>query len=200
MVCLFVAADLLGFRATMRPRCNAPGGRMGVVRGVPSAARVGGPSPRHGRKLRTARLPVAVSGCWIVGRGERTSLRLARQAGIVTVPSFIATLVQRPAMIWSRRSGQAYNGRIEAGFDFLGCRFGQAQLELARQTVRKHVERLLRLYEQQAKKKATPCEVALALGAYVKRWRLWCRAGLGSSLSGSWSYEGTVPVLLSQGP
>lgn len=35
------ATNLLGFRATMRPRCHAPGGRMGVVRGGDDSARVG---------------------------------------------------------------------------------------------------------------------------------------------------------------
>lgn len=70
-------------------------------------------------------------------------------------------------------------GRIEKGFDFLGYHFSRGPLSLAKQTVRKHVERVLRLYEQQATKKATPSEVALVLGAHVKRWRRWCRAGLG---------------------
>jgi RNA-directed DNA polymerase len=69
-------------------------------------------------------------------------------------------------------------GRIAQGFDFLGYRFGGENLHLADKTVRKHVERLLRLYEQQANKKVTPLEVACVLGDYVKRWRRWCRAGL----------------------
>ena len=38
---------------------------MGVVRGGPRAARLGGPSPRHGGELRTA----GPSGCWSVGVG-----------------------------------------------------------------------------------------------------------------------------------
>lgn len=73
---------------------------------------------------------------------------------------------------------KTFIGRIEAGFDFLGYHFGQAPLQLARQSVRKHIERLLRLYEQQTRKKATPSEVALVLGAYVKRWWCWCNAEL----------------------
>lgn len=95
---------------------------------------------------------------------------------------------------------KTFIGRIAKGFDFLGYRFGPGPLQLATQTVRKHVERLLRLYEQQAKKKATPLEVARVLGDYVKRWRRWCSAGLGSLVGWTSSYDGTVPVLLSQGP
>jgi len=56
--------------------------------------------------------------------------------------------------------------------------FSQGPLQLAQQTVEQHAERLLRLYERQAKIRATPSEVARVLGAYVKRWRRWCRAGL----------------------
>jgi hypothetical protein len=37
---------------------------------------------------------------------------------------------------------------------------------------------IIRLYEQLSKKKATPEEVASALGLYVKRWRRWTQAGL----------------------
>ena len=44
-----------------------PGVGMGVVRGSPRAARVGGPSPRHGVKLRTARLPDTASWRQVVG-------------------------------------------------------------------------------------------------------------------------------------
>lgn len=33
------------------------------------------------------------------------------------------------------------------------------------------LERLLQLYQQQAKKKATPIEVARVLGDYVKHWQ-----------------------------
>lgn len=57
----------------------------------------------------------------------------------------------------------------------------------------KHAERLLWLYEQQTNKKATPMEVAGVLGAYVKRWRRWCNAGLGSVVTVSLPDGGMLP-------
>lgn len=73
-------------------------------------------------------------------------------------------------------------GRIERGFDFLCYHFSRGPLQLAAQTVLKHVSHLRRLYEQQTKKKATSKEVASVLGAYVKRWRAWCSAGLATEM------------------
>jgi len=77
---------------------------------------------------------------------------------------------------------KTFIGRIEKGFDFLGYCFGGATLRLARQTVERHAQRLLRLYERQAKSRATPNEVARALGGYVTRWISWCTAGLVGAL------------------
>lgn len=76
---------------------------------------------------------------------------------------------------------KTFIGRIERGFDFLGYHFSRGPLQLAAQTVQKHVSHLRWLYEQQTKKKVTSKEVASVLGAYVKRWRAWCRAGLSDS-------------------
>lgn len=73
-----------------------------------------------------------------------------------------------------------YIGKIEKGFDFLGYHFSRKPLQLAPITVKKHVERYRRLYEQQRNKKAISEEVALVLGDYVKRWQCWCTAGLGN--------------------
>ncbi len=73
---------------------------------------------------------------------------------------------------------KTFIGRIEKGFDFLGYHFSREPLKLADITVRKHVERLHRLYEQQSKTKANPQQIALVLGEYVKRWQRWCTAGL----------------------
>jgi hypothetical protein len=42
---------------------------------------------------------------------------------------------------------------------------------------------IIRLYEQLSKKKATPEEVASALGLYVKRWRRWTSSGLSGALA-----------------
>ena len=73
---------------------------------------------------------------------------------------------------------KTFIGKIAKGFDFLGYHFSRKKLRLADITVRKHVERLRRLYEQQRETKATSEEIALVLGEYVKRWQGWCTAGL----------------------
>ena len=75
--------------------------------------------------------------------------------------------------------------KIEKGFDFLGYHFSREPLCLASITIRKHVEHIHRLYEQQIKKKATSEEMALVLGQYVKRWQCWCTAGLSDITLGS---------------
>ena len=73
---------------------------------------------------------------------------------------------------------KTFIGKIEKGFDFLGYHFSREALKLARNTIKKHVARLYRLYEQQTKKKATSEEVAFVLGNYIQRWQCWCTAGL----------------------
>ena len=89
---------------------------------------------------------------------------------------------------------KTFIGKIERGFDFLGYKvnraseregalghhFSREPLRLAAITIRKHVECIRRLYEQQRMKKATSEEAALVLGNYVKRWQCWCTAGLHS--------------------
>ena len=69
---------------------------------------------------------------------------------------------------------KTFIGRIERGFDFLGYHFGPAGLAVARETIRKFVERALRLYEQE------PGDLSRVscFGAYVRRWRSWANAGL----------------------
>ena len=74
---------------------------------------------------------------------------------------------------------KTYIGKIDKGFDFLGYHFSKEPLQLAHQTVKKHVEHLYRLYEQQIKTNATSSVVALVLGDYATRWQRWCVAGLG---------------------
>ncbi|WP_110338554.1 reverse transcriptase domain-containing protein [Nitrosomonas sp. Nm84] len=71
---------------------------------------------------------------------------------------------------------KTFIGRIEKGFDFLGYHFSREPLHVANITIKKHAERIIRLYEQQKTKKATSEEMALVLGLYVKRWRRWCGA------------------------
>ena len=77
-----------------------------------------------------------------------------------------------------KHPGKTFIGRIEKGFDFLGYHFSRNPLKLADITVKKHVERMYRLYEQQKTKKATSTEIALILDNYVKRWQCWCQAGI----------------------
>jgi len=73
---------------------------------------------------------------------------------------------------------KTFIGRIEKGFDFLGYHFSKKPLRLADITVKKHVEHIYRLYEQQKTKKAISDEMALILDNYVKRWQCWCQVGL----------------------
>lgn len=73
---------------------------------------------------------------------------------------------------------KTFIGRIEKGFDFLGYHFSTGPLTLAEKTWEKHALQIVRLYEQQRKKKATSNEVASSLGLYVTRWRRWAVAGL----------------------
>jgi RNA-directed DNA polymerase len=68
---------------------------------------------------------------------------------------------------------KTFIGRISRGFDFLGYRFTPAGLSVARQTVRRCVERVHRLYEQGAD--------AVRIGGYVRRWCTWVMSGLSSS-------------------
>ncbi len=64
---------------------------------------------------------------------------------------------------------KTYVGRIEKGFDFLGYHFGPAGLAVARETIRKFVERALRLYEQESGDHSKVSR----FGAYVRRWTSW---------------------------
>ena len=77
---------------------------------------------------------------------------------------------------------KTFIGKIERGFDFLGYHFSRKPLRLASITIRKHVEHIYRLYEQQ---KANPDRAAL-LGQYVKRWQCWCTAGLSGITLGAY--------------
>ena len=99
---------------------------------------------------------------------------------------------------------KTFIGRISRGFDFLGYHFSTEPLQLASITVKKHVERYRRLYEQLkrqrpektkkanyrdvanaffegSKKKANSNELAFVLEQYVHRWQCWCTAGLGTT-------------------
>jgi len=50
------------------------------------------------------------------------------------------------------KSGHKVNANFEKGFDFLGYHFCRAPLRVANVTIQKHIERIVRLYEQQKAK------------------------------------------------
>ncbi len=67
---------------------------------------------------------------------------------------------------------KTFIGRIDKGFDFLGYRFSRQPLQPAAITVKKHVEKLRRLYEQQsANKKASSEEL---LGFWGSTFSVGC--------------------------
>lgn len=67
----------------------------------------------------------------------------------------------------AQHPNKTFIGRIDKGFDFLGYHFSRQPLCMAATTVRKHVKRLKRLYEQQKAKHATDEQVAWVLTEYV---------------------------------
>ena len=71
--------------------------------------------------------------------------------------------------------GKTFIGRIDKGFDFLGYQFSRTRLRVARSTLRKSNEHIVRLYEQKKKGPDWP----LVLERYVRRWRGWVMGGLG---------------------
>ena len=77
-----------------------------------------------------------------------------------------------------KHPGKAFIGGIEKGFDFLGYHFSPQGLTLARQTIVNFLERAIRLYEQEPGENLVPAR----LGAYVRRWEGWARAGLAASM------------------
>lgn len=65
---------------------------------------------------------------------------------------------------------KTFIGRTEKSFDFLGYHFEPGSLTPSCQTVKKHAERIFRLYEQGADK--------IRIRKYVWRWMVWLHAGL----------------------
>ena len=72
----------------------------------------------------------------------------------------------------SQHPDKTFIGRIEAGFDFLGYRLTRAGLRLSQATIRRSVDQLSRLYEQERHQHTD------ALGQYVRRWLGWVTGGL----------------------
>lgn len=92
---------------------------------------------------------------------------------------------------------KTFIGRCEKGFDFLGYHFEPGSLTPSRQTVKKHAERICRLYEQGASYNR--------IRQYVRRWMSWLQAGLKSlgAFCGQLScnpVESILPGLISLSP
>ena len=64
-------------------------------------------------------------------------------------------------------------GRIAKGFDFLGYHCAPGCLTVAAKTLVHFVARVRQLYEQEREKP----DGSSTLGAYVRRWIRWVRAG-----------------------
>lgn len=71
---------------------------------------------------------------------------------------------------------KTFIGRIERGFDFLGYRFAQGGLTLARGTLVNFADKMSRLYERE---REGPRSLSRS-GSYVRRWLAWARGGLAS--------------------
>jgi RNA-directed DNA polymerase len=75
---------------------------------------------------------------------------------------------------------KTFIGRASRGFDFLGNHFAPGRLTLAATTIDAFHDICSRLYEQ--KRCRMPSGKA-ALEAYIKRWKVWAKGGLGTRLS-----------------
>jgi len=99
---------------------------------------------------------------WVILSATRWKLRKA----VRCVNGILAELKVR------QHPDKTFIGRISRGFDFLGYVFCSTGLQnIARKTVDKFAERVIRLYEQGADE--------VRIGEYVRRWRQWARSGLG---------------------
>jgi hypothetical protein len=67
---------------------------------------------------------------------------------------------------------KTFIGRIEGGFDFLGCHFSPAGLTVAAKTIANFIEKASQLYEQ----KRGAVLAATALEMYVRRRVRWARS------------------------
>ena len=70
---------------------------------------------------------------------------------------------------------KTFIGKVEKGFDFLGYHFSPEGLSVADATVKRFIEKAIRLYEQE---RENP-QGFLQLGLYVRRWVRWTDGGLG---------------------
>ncbi len=73
---------------------------------------------------------------------------------------------------------KTFIGYIKKGFDFLGYHFGPLGLTAANDTVKRFVERVIRLYEREQEGVLSKPR----LGSYVRRWFGWFLGGLPDKL------------------
>ncbi len=78
------------------------------------------------------------------------------------------------ALRLAKHPGKTFIGRIEKGFDFVRYHFSPRGRTPARQTIVTFLERAIRLYEQEPGENL----VTARLGAYVRGYEGWVRAGL----------------------
>jgi RNA-directed DNA polymerase len=73
---------------------------------------------------------------------------------------------------------KTFIGKISKGFDFLGYQFGKDKLRVSKRTLKNHIRRLSRLYEQ---KKHLP-NWQILLDDYRQHWVTWVYSGIPSSI------------------
>lgn len=73
--------------------------------------------------------------------------------------------------VYGEHPDKTFIGRAIKGFDFLGYRVNPGVLSVSQNTINRHIERIDRLYEQDASYHR--------IRQYVRRWFDWLKAGVG---------------------
>lgn len=135
----------------------------GIALGCPLSPLMGALylKPLDERMERTGCFYVRYMDDWVVLAPTRWKLRAAIRA--VNQVMVVLRVRQHP--------DKTSSGRIQRGFDFLGYHFSATGMAVARQTYERCAARMTRLYEQGA--------AISRIGAYVRRWERWVKAGLG---------------------
>ena len=87
---------------------------------------------------------------------------------------------------------KTFIGRIAHGFDFLGYRMNdQGVINLSQQTIKRHAEKLLMLYEH--------CASNQRVQQYKMHWQRWVKAGLNKKIEMRFSGQAAAELSLSNG-
>ena len=114
--------------------------------------------------------PRDISG---VGRFEPCCPRFGRPWEAPTIPARVfAHRLQLYVLVETLHPDKTCMGRIATGFDFLGYHFSPDGLTMAKKTREHFVARVRQLDEQELGE-----GVSARLGAYVRWWAHWVRAG-----------------------